>query len=119
MRILQALVLCSHGAGFLVSWDAVPEYAHIGTQSEEEEVQEEELRPKKPSFMLNGVIDQEEIDEIFARTFGQQNRREIHRRRQSRLLMTVHIGEHSLLMYRERRNIFWLTAIISFLPGKN
>ena len=50
---------------------------------------------------------------------GQQNRREIHGRRQSRLLMTVHIGEHSLLMYRERRNIFWLTAIISFLPGKN
>ena len=64
-------VFCSHGAGFLVSWDRVPEYAHIGTQSEEEEVQEEELRPKKPSFTYeNGVIDQEEIDEIFARTFG-------------------------------------------------
>ena len=63
-------VFCSHGAGFLVSWDRVPEYAHIGTQSEEEEVQEEELRPKKPSFTYeNGVIDQEEIDEILRQTY--------------------------------------------------
>ena len=63
-------VFCSHGAGFLVSWDRVPEYAHIGTQPEEEEVQEEELRPKKPSFTYeNGVIDQEEIDEILRQTY--------------------------------------------------
>ncbi len=64
-------VFCSHGAGFLVSWDRVPEYAHIGIQREDEEEPEEELRVKKPSFTYeNGVIDQEEIDEIFARTFG-------------------------------------------------
>ena len=64
-------VFCSHGAGFLVSWDKVPEYAHIGIQRESEEEAQEELRPKKPSFTYeNGVIDQEEIDEIFARTFG-------------------------------------------------
>lgn len=64
-------VFCSHGAGFLVSWNRVPEYAHIGIQREDEEEPEEELRVKKPSFTYeNGVIDQEEIDEIFARTFG-------------------------------------------------
>lgn len=64
-------VFCSHGAGFLVSWDRVPEYAHIGIQREDEEEPEEELRVKKPPFTYeNGVIDQEEIDEIFARTFG-------------------------------------------------
>ena len=64
-------VFCSHGAGFLVSWDRVPEYAHIGIQREDEEEPEEELRVKKSSFTYeNGVIDQEEIDEIFARTFG-------------------------------------------------
>ena len=64
-------VFCSHGAGFLVSWDRVPEYAHIGIQREDDEEPEEELRVKKPSFTYeNGVIDQEEIDEIFARTFG-------------------------------------------------
>ena len=64
-------VFCSHGAGFLVSWDRVPEYAHIGIQREDDEEPEEELRVKKPPFTYeNGVIDQEEIDEIFARTFG-------------------------------------------------
>lgn len=64
-------VFCSHGAGFLVSWDRVPEYAHIGIQREDEEEPEEELRVKKPPFTYeNGVIDQKEIDEIFARTFG-------------------------------------------------
>ena len=64
-------VFCSHGAGFLVSWDRVPEYAHIGIQKGDDEEPEEELRVKKPSFTYeNGVIDQEEIDEIFARTFG-------------------------------------------------
>ena len=98
----------------------MPEYAHIGTQSEEEEVQEEELRPKKPSFTYeNGVIDQEEIDEIFARTFGAA--------KQKRNSWTKTIKASDDSTYRGTQPAYvpgteeylWLTAIISFLPGKN
>lgn len=63
-------VFCAHGAGFLVSWDKVPQYAHIDLQMHKQETAEE-IIPKKKQFTYEaGVIDQQEIDEIFARTFG-------------------------------------------------
>ena len=65
-------VFCSHGAGFIVPWSEVPDYAHV-ENGKEKRIQEEEpeITPiKERKAHLEGVIDQEEIEEIFARTFG-------------------------------------------------
>lgn len=65
-------VFCSHGAGFVVPWSEVPDYAHVENERTKK-VQEEEpqMAPiKERKAFLEGVIDQEEIEEIFARTFG-------------------------------------------------
>lgn len=65
-------VFCSHGAGYVVGWNEVPSYAHVNNGRNEKE-QEEELQVasiKERRAFLEGVIDQEEIEEIFARTFG-------------------------------------------------
>lgn len=65
-------VFCSHGAGFVVPWNEVPSYAHVEYEIREEERLEEELITpiKERKAYLEGVIGQEEIEEIFARTFG-------------------------------------------------
>lgn len=67
-------VFCAHGAGFVVPWNQVPSYAHVehGLQLIlEEELQEEEIPVSdRRNSLRDGVIAQEEIDEIFARTFG-------------------------------------------------
>lgn len=64
-------VFCSHGAGFVVSWDEVPSYAHVNNRREEQ-MQEEEITSsvQERRAFIEGVIDQQEIEEIFARTFG-------------------------------------------------
>ena len=65
-------VFCAHGAGFVVSWNDVPSHAHIEYGRDKEETLEEELiMPiKQRKAYLEGVIGQEEVEEIFARTFG-------------------------------------------------
>lgn len=65
-------VFCSHGAGFIVPWNEVPDYAHVENERNKK-VQEDETQMtpiKERKAFLEGVIDQEEIEEIFARTFG-------------------------------------------------
>lgn len=65
-------VFCSHGAGFVVHWSEVPAYAHVDN-GRDKAVQEEEITispVKARKTFSEGVIDQEEIEEIFARTFG-------------------------------------------------
>ena len=65
-------VFCSHGAGFVVPWNEVPSYAHVEYgRGKEEKVEEEPITQiKERKAYLEGVIGQEEIEEIFARTFG-------------------------------------------------
>lgn len=65
-------VFCSHGAGFVVPWNEVVSYAHVESgRNKARQQEEEEIAPiKERKAFLEGVIDQEEIEEIFARTFG-------------------------------------------------
>lgn len=63
-------VFCSHGAGFNVSWDKVEEYMH--TSSQEKKI------PKNiscESVYFPSVIDEEELLEIFERTYGPVKRK--------------------------------------------
>lgn len=65
-------VFCSHGAGFVVPWDQVEEYMHVEglsqkTPGEEEELSEIAARKRR---IQSEVVDEEELQAIFARTFG-------------------------------------------------
>lgn len=77
-------VFCSHGAGTAVSWDRVPEYAHLdsGWKKEDEDTidpagGQNKKSPSSPDRAGAGgrekpsdYITLEEIDEIFLRTYG-------------------------------------------------
>lgn len=63
-------VFCSHGAGFVVNWDQVEEYMH--TESREKMRKEEEKIVS--SYAAPSVIDEEELKEIFERTYGPMKR---------------------------------------------
>ncbi len=79
-------VFCAHGAGFVVSWDQVDSYAHVesGLSLEKEEPQGEGgAKGVMPSDRSAGGaaaggsaaskdawIDEEELEEIFTRTYG-------------------------------------------------
>ncbi|MCD7738808.1 MAG: TetM/TetW/TetO/TetS family tetracycline resistance ribosomal protection protein [Lachnospiraceae bacterium] len=88
-------VFCAHGAGFVVSWDQVEEYMHLDTGLTEtyEREQEKELwkemasspeeisqafrarRTVRENTSSTDFISQEEIDAIFARTYGGTSRK--------------------------------------------
>lgn len=71
-------VFCAHGAGFVVPWYEVPDYMHVETPySRPKPVREEETEAAVRTYELPEGISQEELDEIFARTYG-QNKREKH-----------------------------------------
>lgn len=66
-------IFCSHGAGYYVSWDQVAEYAHIDnglTDKKEENDYISQSQKGNVSQFGDLFIAQEEIDEIFERTFG-------------------------------------------------
>lgn len=74
-------VFCAHGAGFVVPWYQVPDYMHLestvdfGTGQEIEE----ENQIRRPSFCqqrerMPEVYDEEELKEIFRRTYGSTKR---------------------------------------------
>lgn len=66
-------VFCSHGAGFVVPWYQVEEYMHLESYlhpEAEENPAEESLIAQRRAALAQGVIDEEELEEIFARTYG-------------------------------------------------
>lgn len=85
-------VFCSHGAGFLVSWDRVPEFAHVksgwsGGQGDDGDLTGAQayfvrdtpqaagaLSPSQTGSGRNDYITQEEIEQIFQRTYKKSTR---------------------------------------------
>lgn len=67
-------VFCAHGAGFVVKWDEVDTYAHIQTELGLEETDQETIlqtQPAQPYKSFDEIrLDQEELEEIFTRTYG-------------------------------------------------
>lgn len=61
-------VFCSHGAGFHVSWDKVDEYAHIDTGWAKVEKKTTEEVPRISFSQIR--LDEQELEEIFTRTYG-------------------------------------------------
>ena len=69
-------VFCSHGAGFNVKWDQVPDYAHTVAEGSDNnnEVQTSENKPAN-QYKAKQASDKE-LMEIFERTYGKINRDE-------------------------------------------
>ncbi len=64
-------VFCAHGAGFVVPWNQVEDYMHLGYAAESEEEQKEEVAYVPPMSRYAGSYEEEkELQEIFERTFG-------------------------------------------------
>ena len=67
-------VFCSHGAGFLVRWDEVPQYMHLpASLHTHSTVFEEEITPppQRPQYSAAG---DDELMAIFERTYGKIQR---------------------------------------------
>lgn len=65
-------VFCSHGSGFVVKWDEVPNYMHVDSglnfdEDEDETPQEIEHKVRK---YLDNVATDNELAQIFERTYG-------------------------------------------------
>lgn len=89
-------VFCSHGAGFYVAWDEVEHYAHAdngmsgrGTDAQQEDAQQTVKRPS--SAYGDTFIAQEEVEEIFERTFGNLHKK---RNRWSRTITPSTAGSY-------------------------
>ena len=78
-------VFCSHGAGFNVPWNQVPEYMHLENQLEKERALEEAKRQSEQAARqvpraarTPGVYSkaaEKELEEIFIRTYGKVERK--------------------------------------------
>lgn len=68
-------VFCSHGAGYVVKWNEVYEHMHLplGISQDIDEESSEQKRVKVQHFIEKAVSD-EELMEIFERTYGKINR---------------------------------------------
>ncbi len=68
-------VFCAHGAGFVVNWEDVERYAHIesgwqGNKATEPQEEREPVNISSQEAYRDRYISQEEIEEIFERTYG-------------------------------------------------
>ena len=63
-------VFCAHGAGFPVSWDQVKEYMHIESYLSEQKQKTAEQNTPIRTASVTDWIGEEEIEEIFNRTYG-------------------------------------------------
>lgn len=93
-------IFCSHGVGYYVGWEQVAEYAHVENDiSCKKEEDNCTSQPKKKNVSEFGdiFIAQEEIDEIFERTFGSAKKK---RNRWSRKIISP--GDEN---YKGKENI--------------
>ena len=63
-------VFFSHGAGFVVPWYQVKEYMHVESPFSEQKENKESYESQKPVCSFDDWIDEDEIEEIFTRTYG-------------------------------------------------
>ncbi len=67
-------VFCSHGAGFTVKWNEVPEYMHLPSCLDKKSDEELQVRMSKARRFVESAVSDDELMEIFERTYGKINR---------------------------------------------
>ena len=68
-------VFCSHGAGFVVKWDKVYDHMHIDGIKLDQDDDEEENVYQRANDYINMVADDNELMQIFERTYGPVRRK--------------------------------------------
>jgi predicted RNA-binding protein with PIN domain len=68
LRNPSSSVFCAHGSGFIVPWDQVKAYMHVFDDEEKQYDTQEPVVRSRENFDYS--IGTDEIDEIFAKTFG-------------------------------------------------
>lgn len=69
-------IFCSHGAGFTVKWDKVYDYMHIEAMSfDDEDEEDDEVIARRAKKYLDTVADDNELMQIFERTYGAVTRK--------------------------------------------
>lgn len=65
-------VFCSHGAGFIVSWDQVENHMHVSSRLFQKKQEEPPENPSKKKSKSQGetLLLDKELEEIFQRTYG-------------------------------------------------
>lgn len=66
-------VFCSHGVGFVVSWDKVMDYMHVSSEwqpMEPKETKKEVVSVRERSYPVSSWEADKELEDIFVRTFG-------------------------------------------------
>lgn len=96
-------VFCSHGAGFVVSWDKVRDYMHLDSgirlEKKVKPIQEQSLPTFSQTIQRGGPADEKELEEIFTRTYGtaKKERNPFNRKR------TVSAETSSLREYKPKK----------------
>lgn len=65
-------VFCSHGSGFVVPWNEVEEHMHTESLLKQREKKSQQIS----SYTAPSVIDEDELKEIFERTYGPIKRKQ-------------------------------------------
>lgn len=63
-------IFCSHGAGFVVKWNEVPEHMHLPSILDTDDSDNEEAMQQKARKFIERAVSDEELMEIFERTYG-------------------------------------------------
>ena len=66
-------VFCSHGAGYVVKWNEVPEHMHLPSCLEKQ-AEPEEISPERVRRFVERAASDEELMAIFERTYGKLNK---------------------------------------------
>ena len=86
-------VFCSHGAGYNVSWDEVPEHMHLESVLDKETEEEEfdEIAQRR-AYIEDEWIDTDEIDKILEQTFyaNQHNKSKWKKKKAARIEQDYH-----------------------------
>lgn len=70
-------VFCSHGAGFIVKWDKVPEYMHVeSTMNNKKTLHSLNTSGNSMNEYIKRIASDDELLRIFERTYGPVKRRE-------------------------------------------
>lgn len=97
-------VFCSHGAGYNVPWDEVPEHMHLESVLAKETVEEDfdELTQRR-AYIEEEWIDTEEIDKILEQTFyaNQHNKSKWKKKKTTRIAQDYHASAEKSSVKRD------------------
>ncbi len=95
-------VFCSSGSGFLVEWDKVKEHMHVESYFSRSADVTDEMTQSQTSYVGENWISQEEIEQIFNRTFyANQGKKSTWKRRKT---SSKSYYEPSAVTYANRHN---------------